>query len=32
MKEIPLRNKAHISAEDAVPAGAFDAPGEYSGL
>jgi hypothetical protein len=32
MKEIPLRNKAHISTEDGVPIGALDAPGEYSGV
>jgi fucose permease len=32
MKEIPLRNKAHISAEVGVPAGALDAPGEFPGI
>ena len=32
MKEIPLRNKAHISPEEGVPLGALDAPGEYSGV
>jgi hypothetical protein len=32
MKEIPLRSKAHVSAEDGVPVGALEAPGEFPGL
>jgi EmrB/QacA subfamily drug resistance transporter len=32
MKEIPLRTKAHIAADEGVPVGALDAPGEFPGL
>jgi EmrB/QacA subfamily drug resistance transporter len=32
MKEIPLRNKAHMSAEVGVRAGGLDAPGEFPGI
>ncbi|MHB8379887.1 MAG: MDR family MFS transporter [Acidimicrobiales bacterium] len=32
MKEIPLRQSAHVSASGAAEATAFDAPGEFPGL
>jgi EmrB/QacA subfamily drug resistance transporter len=32
MKEIPLRQKAHVAADDGTKVTAFDAPGEFPGL
>jgi hypothetical protein len=32
MKEIPLRKTAHVNPDEVVPAGAFEAPGEFPGL